>query len=68
MINNKRGFLDTEILTSAGFVILGGGAVLATLIGFVWGKRMGWQSLPIWQLLIILLVELGVTYFFIERG
>ena len=53
-----------EILSSPAFYLLGGGAVIATLIGYIWGRRMGWVPLPWWQLIVIILAELGAGALF----
>jgi len=65
---NKKAFADPDILMSPGFIILGGMAIIATVAGFIWGKRMGWGSFPIWQLLVILVGELVAAYVFAARG
>jgi len=67
MIKNKRGQLDLEILEEPGFWILGGGAVAATLIGYIWAKKMEWVPMPFWQLLVVLVVELIAAAFFASR-
>jgi hypothetical protein len=36
------------------FWMLGGGAVTAEIIGFIYGARMGMPSFPLWQFLILL--------------
>ena len=64
----KKGFLDTEVLLSSGFVILATLAISATLIGYIMGQRMGYDTFPIWQLILIILVEIGASYFFAARG
>lgn len=43
-----------EAIENPAFWILGGGAVAAELIGFLYGAKMGMPSFPIWQFLIIL--------------
>jgi hypothetical protein len=65
---NKKGFIDIELLSDPGFIILGGGAVLATVLGYIWGLKMGWDSFPIWQLLIIIAAEIGFSYFIALRN
>ena len=65
---NKKGFVDMEIVTSAGFVILAVFAIGATMAGYIMGKRMGFPPFPIWQLLIIMAVELVAAYLFKARG
>jgi hypothetical protein len=72
-MNDKKGFsvgdyLDTEILTSMGFIILFGFAVTATILGYIFSKKMGMASLPIWQFLVIIVGEFFGAYFFASRG
>ena len=60
---NKKGFLDPEILYSPAFVILSLFALTATVLGYFGGKSMGIEtSFPIWQLLIIMAVEVLAAY------
>ena len=67
LLNDKKGFLDTEVLMSLGFIILFLFAAVATLLGYVWSKKQGWVALPIWQLFIILGGEFFVAYYFASR-
>lgn len=55
-------FLE-DALSSPGFYILGGGAVVATVIGWTMSRSFG-ASLPLWQLLVIVVVELIVAALF----
>jgi len=57
-----------EILEEPGFWILGGGAVAATMIGYIMSRKMGWIPIPIWQLGILLLVEIAAAAFFVSRS
>jgi len=66
-MKSKKAQLDLEILEEPGFWLLGGGAIAATLIGYIWSKKMGWIPLPWWQLIIILIVELVAAAFFASR-
>ena len=56
-----------EILNSPGFWLLGGGAVAATILGWKMSAGMG-ASFTWWQLLIIIVVELGAAAFFSQQG
>jgi len=67
-MKNKKGFVDMEILTSIGFVLLAGFALVATIAGYIMGKRMGFPPFPIWQLLVIMAVEIVAAYIFVARG
>ena len=35
-----------EVTSSAGFWLLGGGAATATIMGYIWSKKMEWIPLP----------------------
>ena len=59
--------IDTEVLSSPMFVLLAFGALAATLIGYFGSIRMGMQQMPIWNLLIVLVVEVVACYFFAWR-
>jgi len=65
---NKKGFLDMEVLTSAGFVILVAMAVSATVIGYVMSRKWGLPQVPMWQLVAIILAEVAGSYIFAARG
>ena len=67
-MKSKKGQLDLEILEEPGFWILGGGAVIATIIGYIWSRKMEWIPLPLWQLILIIVVELVAAAFFASRG
>lgn len=56
-----------EVLEEPGFWILGGGAVLMELIGYVISKRALEYSLPWWQLLILIVGTLIAAAFFATR-
>lgn len=68
LLNDKRGFLDLEVLMSIGFVILFVFAASATLLGYIWSKKQGWDAIPVWQLITILVTEFFGAYFFAARG
>ena len=66
---NKKAFLDPDVIMSPGFILLGGGAILATVMGYAWGKSFdSGLTWPLWQLLVIILAELVAAYFFAARG
>jgi hypothetical protein len=56
-----------EILNSPGFWLLGGGAVTATVLGYIASKRMDLMPLPLWQLGIIILAELIAAAYFATK-
>ena len=66
---NKKAQIDFEVLTSVGFIILVAMAVGATLIGWKvasgMGEGTGW---PLWQILVILVIEIVACYIFASRG
>ena len=66
---NKKAQIDFEVLTSAGFLILVAMAVGATLIGWKMaagmGEGTGW---PLWQIMIIIVIEIVACYIFAARG
>ena len=59
--------IDWEILRSPGFVILGGGAWVATILGWLWSRKSDMASFSIVTLIIVLLVEIGAAYYFASR-
>lgn len=63
----KKAQLDMEIFENPAFWILGGGAVIATIGGWIFSKKSFELSLPFWQLIVILLVELVAAAFFASR-
>ena len=64
---NNKAQLDMEIFESPAFWLLGGGAVVATVIGWTFSKRSMELALPFWQLIILILVELVAAAFFASR-
>lgn len=68
-MNKKgQGFIDTEILASPGFVILAVLAVSATLLGWIMGPKIGLEeAFPVWQLAIIIVVEIVAAYIITAR-
>jgi len=67
-MKSKKAQLDLEILEEPGFWILGGGAVVATVIGYILSRNMGWTPIPIWQLIVLIVAELVAAAFFASRG
>lgn len=56
-----------EVTSSFGFWILGGGAAMATILGYIWSKKMEWVPMPIWQLILIIIVEFIAAAFFVMK-
>jgi len=53
-----------EILESPGFWILGTGGLIAEIGGYIIAKRAGWELMPFWQLIVIMLGTLAAAAFF----
>lgn len=68
MIKGKKGQLDMEVVTSPGFVILLALGWGATLTGYIMGKKMDFPTFPLWQLILIMAVEVVAAYLFAARG
>jgi len=56
--------LIDEILESPAFWILAGLGLGAELLGYIVGKNMGFDSFPLWQLLIVMAGTLVAAAFF----
>lgn len=56
-----------EALDELGFWILGGGGITMVLIGWIVGKKMGFGSFPVWQLLIIMVGTLIAAAYFVTK-
>ena len=68
-MNNKAQAVDMEIIASPGFVILSVMAVAATILGWTMSSKMGMETrFPVWQLVIIIIVELIAAYVMAARG
>jgi len=50
-----------------GFVILACMAVGATVLGYIIGKKSDLPSMPVWQLILIIVVEIIASYFIVQR-
>ncbi len=68
MMNKKaQEFFDAEVLTNPYFLLLAGGSILATILGIAISKRSGIIAMPIWQIPIVLVVEVIASYIFASR-
>lgn len=67
ILKDKRGFLDTEVFMTVPFLILFGFSFTATILGYIMGNKWGLPSLPIWQLIAIIVVEFIASYFFASQ-
>lgn len=53
-----------EALESPGFWILGVGGTITVLLGWIMSKKMEMASLPVWQLIVIILGVWVASAFF----
>lgn len=53
-----------EALESEGFWILAGVGVGMEILGWIAGKKMGFGSFPIWQLIILIIGTIIASAFF----
>jgi hypothetical protein len=67
-MDKKGQLLDMSIITSAGFVILFVLAASATLLGYVFGKKMGFGTFPLWQIIVTIVVEFIAAYVIVMRN
>ena len=65
---NKKGFVDTDLLYHPAFLILLALAWVATIVGWMWSRGLETGGFPVWQVIIILLVEAAAAYFFVARS
>jgi len=56
-----------EITEKIGFWLLGGGGTAAVVLGYIMSKKAGWMTLPIWQMLVIILVVWVASAFFAAK-
>lgn len=65
---NKKAFVDPEVFAHPMFWALALGAIIATLIGYK--MSLGWESggWSIWQIGIIILVEIAAAYYFVANS
>jgi len=55
------------ILESPGFWILGAGGLIAEILGYMWARSNGWELMPFWQLIVMMLGTLAAAAFFATR-
>ncbi len=56
-----------EATEKIGFWILGGVGTLMVILGWTMSKQMGWERLPIWQMILIIAIVWGASLFFSAR-
>ena len=60
--------IDMDVVASPAFVILCLMALGATALGYVFSVRSELIAIPIWQLLVIMGVEVVACYIFAAKG
>lgn len=61
---NKKGFIDADTFTKAGFWVLMILGWSATILGYTWSKGFDSGALPLWQVLVTLVVIFFAAAFF----
>lgn len=56
-----------EVLESPAFWILGIGGVGAEVLGYIWSRNQGWEIMPFWQLIVMIIVTLLAAAYFSTR-
>jgi len=56
-----------EALNSPGFWLLGGGGTIAVVLGWIMSKKSGWETLPLWQVIVMIIVILIASAFFATK-
>lgn len=64
LLSDKRGqVIDMEIISSPGFVVLAGGVILATFLGWFFSRNMDYHF-SLLQVGLFMIVELVICYLF----
>lgn len=66
-IKNKKGFTDMEVWMSPGVVLLTLFGWLAVVLGWIWSKKSLDSSLPLWQVIVIMIVIALASYYFVNK-
>lgn len=56
-----------EILESPAFWLLGGGGIIAEVMGYLWSRNAGWEVMPFWQLVVMMIVTLIAAAYFATK-
>jgi len=56
-----------ETFENPAFWILGGGGSIAVLGGWIMSKKAGWEALPLWQVMVMVIVVLIASAFFANK-
>ena len=56
-----------EIIESPAFWLLGAGGVIAEVLGYMWSRNQGWEVMPFWQLVVIILGTLLAAAYFATK-
>ena len=56
-----------EALESSAFWILGGGALIAEILGYIIAKKSGLEIFPLWQFIIVIIGTLVAAAWFATK-
>lgn len=56
-----------EAMEKLGFWIMIGGGTAAILLGWIGSKKAGWMTLPLWQVIVMIIVVFIASVFFATR-
>jgi len=56
-----------EILESPGFWILSAIGISAEVLGYVWSRNQEMMTMPIWQLIVLMVVTIAASAFFATK-
>lgn len=65
---NQKAQFESEILLSPAFAILLLLAWSATILGYIMAKKWGLAAMPLWQMGVIMIVEVVAAYFFAMKA
>ncbi len=60
--------IDMDVVATPAFVILSMMALGATALGYMLSINMGWDPMPLWQLIVLMGGELVACYVIVARG
>jgi len=53
-----------EVLESPAFWILGAGGTIAIILGWIMSKKAGWEVLPTWQIIVMIIATIAASAYF----
>lgn len=56
-----------EITETPAFWLLGGGGSIAVVTGYIISRKSGWEVLPLWQMIVIILTVLVASAYFATK-